>query len=178
MWVEKKKYYEDKYREKSEEELKEEVKKKLEFSKEKKKLLVKIDKDKKLTYLKSLIERWLININTAKSIIKWEDLDNHQIKEIFDKIDEIFEVKNIDEILPKQYRITKNEYIKALENEKTRKEVLKKLDSSLDFLFQSSHTSFFWLMAFFSDLINSINNSKKEIITVQWNIIDIKRSLS
>ena len=69
--------------------------------------------------------------------INQEDLNN------VDKIDEIFEVKNIDEILPKQYRITKNEYIKALENEKTRKEVLKKLDSSLDFLYQSSHTSFF-----------------------------------
>jgi len=47
----------EKNREKTEQEIKEELVRTLEFSKEKKKLLEKINKDKKLTYLKALVER-------------------------------------------------------------------------------------------------------------------------
>ena len=167
----------EKIAEKTEEERKLEIARNLEFSKEKKILLEKIDKEKKLTYLKSLVERWLINITTAEHIVEWQTLDNAQIKEIFEKIDEIDEIQNIDHILPRHLRISKDEYIRALEDGVFRKEVLKKLDDSLVFLYNSSKKISSWIMTFFSSLIHSLDHSQKNTIKVQENTIDIKRSL-
>jgi len=167
----------EKVAEKTEKERKLEIAKNLEFSKEKKKLLEKIDKEKKLTYLKSLVERGLINITTAEHIVEWGTLDNVQIKEIFEKIDEIDEIQNIDHILPKKLRISKDDYIKALEDTTFRKQILVKLDNALIYLFNSSNKSPFWIMNFFSWLIHSLDNSHKNTIKIQENTIDIKRSL-
>ncbi|MCK9272693.1 hypothetical protein M0P65_04055 [Candidatus Gracilibacteria bacterium] len=167
----------EKVAEKTEKERKLEIAKNLEFSKEKQVLLEKIDKEKKLTYLKSLVERGLINITTAEHIVEGEALDNVQIKEIFEKIDEIEEIQNIESILPKYLRISKEDYIKALEDSIFRKEILKKLDNSLLYLYNSSNKFPLGIINFFSGLMRSLDKNQKNTVKVQENTIDIKRSL-
>lgn len=122
----------------SEEERKLEVARNLEFSKEKKVLLEKIEKDKKLAYLRSLVERGLIRPSTVEHIISGTELQNEEIREIFEKIDEIEEVSGIDEILPLPLRVTKEEYVSALEDALIREQVLVKLNHALDHLYQMS----------------------------------------
>ncbi len=139
MSIEKKEFKYENLKEKSEKEKKKELVKNLEFFYEKKKLLEKIDKDKKLTYLKSLVERGLINLDTAEHIVQGDTLDNEEIKEIFSKIDEIDEIQDIDTILPKQLRITKQEYMKAIDDPIFRQEIVKKLDTSLVYLYKTSN---------------------------------------
>ena len=177
MSIESKNFGYEKIAEKTEEERKLEIAKNLEFSKEKKVLLEKIDKEKKLTYLKSLVERWLINITTAEHIVEWQKLDNAQIKEIFEKMDEIEEIQDIENILPKQLRISKDEYIKALEDTIFRQDILIKLDDSLSYLYNSSNKFPLWIINFFSWLMRSLDKNHKNTIKVQENTIDIKRSL-
>ena len=46
------------------------------------------------------------------------------MQEIFEKIDEIEDMENIDEYIPKDMRITKEEYAAALHNEEDYKQVL------------------------------------------------------
>lgn len=177
MSIERQGFGPEKNREKTEQEIKEELVRTLEFSKEKKKLLEKINKDKKLAYLKAFIVRWLIPVATAEHIVAWEHLDNDEIRDIFEKMDEIEEIQNIDDILPKRLRTSKEEYLKALEDTVFRQDILKKLDDSLDYLYHSTHKSPFWIMNFFSGLIHSLDHSKKSVMKIQGNTIDIKRSL-
>jgi len=56
-------------------------------------------------------------------------------------MDEIEEIQNIDDILPKRLRTFKEEYLKALEDTVFRQDILKKLDDSLDYLYHSSRKS-------------------------------------
>ena len=56
--------------EKTEQELKQEIAKKLAFAKEKQRLFERIDKDKKLAYLKSLIERGLLRPETVERMLQ------------------------------------------------------------------------------------------------------------
>jgi len=177
MTIESNNFWYEKVAEKTEAERKLEIAKNLEFSKEKQVLLEKIDKEKKLTYLKSLVERGLINITTAEHIVDWETLDNVQIKEIFEKIDEIDDIQNIDNILPARLRISKDDYIQALEDAIFRKQILVKLDDSLSYLYSSSNKYPLWIINFFSWLMRSLDKNHKNTIKVQENTIDIKRSL-
>jgi|GEM_PF-1131328 len=139
MAIEKKEFKYENPKEKPEKEKKKDLKRNLEFFYEKKKLLEKIDKDKKLTYLKSLVERGLINLDTAEHIVHGDILNNEEIKEIFSKIDEIDEIQDIDDILPKHLRITKQEYMKAIDDPIFRKEIVKKLDNTLTYLYKTSN---------------------------------------
>ena len=125
-------------REKSDEERKSEIRKSLDFAREKQILFERIEKDKKLAYLKSLVERGLISLSTVENIVDGKDLETRELKEIFDKIDSLSEMQNIDEILPERLRITKEEYLLAIENREKRDLVIQKLDDSLDYLNASS----------------------------------------
>lgn len=177
MAIEKKEFSYENYIAKTEEERKAEIAKSLEFAKEKKVLLEKIDKDKKLAYLRSMVERWLIKLSTVEQIIIWEKLTSEEIKEIFDKIDEIEEIKDIDEILPKNLRITKDEYMRALDDIQFIQKIILRIDSSLSYLFQSNKPFASWIMSLFSWLIHSLDHSQDNLIKIQENTIDIKLSL-
>jgi hypothetical protein len=116
MTVEKYKFGEGekKKKEKVEQEERLELAKQLLFKNEKDKLLEKIEKDKKLIFLKSIIKIGLLKPYLIEKVLEGDDLTKMEIKEIFDKIDEIENITNIDEILPKELRITKYEYLEAL----------------------------------------------------------------
>lgn len=164
---------ERKIKEFNESEEKEKIKKRLAFEKEKKEVLHKLESAQNLSYLKSLIDRWLISINVAKTVIEWWNFDNIQIEEIFEKIDEIENIKKIDRYLPKELRLTKEEYLGALENKDLRQQSIGKLNDALDYIYHSTHpfNSSFINLSYIIVLLNQ-NLSK-----IHTNSIDIKRSL-
>lgn len=161
----------------SEEEKKREVAKQLEFSHEKQLLLKRIEKNKQLSYLKSLVERGLITLPTAQHIIEGDNLDATEIKDIFEKIDELEEMHDIEEILPKRLRLTKEEYLSALEDPILRDKAVQKLDASLDYLRLSSKPAFAGILSFFSSLMHSFSAGNSRVVQIQGDIIDIKRSI-
>ncbi|MDD2487736.1 MAG: hypothetical protein PHS92_05195 [Candidatus Gracilibacteria bacterium] len=173
MTIEKKVFSYESYSEKTEQERKDEIARNLEFSNEKKKLISRIDRDKKLAHLKSIIERGLIRLSIVARIITGEKLGNDEIREIFEKIEEIDEIQEINKILPEELRVTKENYMRALKDEDFKKEVLKRIDDSLTYI-QPTQSGF---LDFFSGLVHSIDYSQDDMIKIQENTIDIKESL-
>lgn len=159
---------------KSEKDQKEELTRSLEFKSVKERLFHDLDQKKQLQFLKSLVERGLLGVHTAELIAADEALDTKEIEEIFEKIDTIDAVRNIDRIIPVELRLTKEEYVAALENPADRTNAITKLEQALRFIADthsprsSSPTS--TVYSFFSIL-------DKNLRIVQENTIDIKRSL-
>ncbi len=164
-----------KKKEKDENEKKNEIVRVLQFEKEKKEIIEVLKHKKKLAYLKSLIEKWQISIKIAKNIIEWKCLNNENINEMLDKIDEIEDLKDIDKILPKNLRLTKEEYLIALKNKNARVKILIKINNSLDYIYNSTHVDEFMNIFDLSWILTLFNSQLKK---VQENTIDIKISLN
>ncbi len=150
------------------------IKKKNEHKKIKEKILVEIEAENKIFDLKELVEKWIISKETAKKVTSWENIDEEIINEIFKKIDEMEEIKDIDKYLPPNLRISHEEYLKALHDDIFRVQTLTKLDSALIILSrQISPNSSMWvnLFSWFLSVLD------KNLITVQEHTIDVKNSL-
>lgn len=144
--------------------------------KNKEKILNKIETSEKLSELKKLVEKWIISQQTANKIEKWEYIEKEEIQEIFNKIDEIEEIKNIDRYLPKKFRISKKEYIQALESKTYRIQTITKLDLALNFIAQQIEPwDFVWWVNIFWSFLTFLDNNLK---IIQENTIDIKDSLT
>lgn len=121
-----------------------------------------------------LVEKWIISKETAKNIVDWKEIDEDIVKEIFEKIDEMEDVKDIDNILPKELRISKDEYIKAMTDDIFRVQTITKIDSALALIAQKiTPDSAMWLNLF-SGFLTVLD---KNLIKVQENTIDVKDSL-
>lgn len=127
-----------------------------------------------LEKLKDLIMNGIVEPTFVKEILQWEAIDDKQIEEIFEKIDEIESIKAIDKILPKELRISKEEYIWALNNVNQRIITLAKIDEALYYLYQSNWTDDVWGFNMFAWIFSLLN---KNLQIVQWNYIDIKNDL-
>ncbi len=161
-------------KEKLESEKKAEIAEALRFKKNKEKLLSRIEKDKGLAFLKSMVERDLIAVSTAEAIVSGEDLDPHEIEEIFTKIDEIESTHDIDRILPKDYRVSRDEYLVAMRDSGARASTLSKIDSALAYIYASVNPNPLSVLNFFGGFMAALD---KNLVRVQENTIDIKRSL-
>ncbi len=165
--------YEKKNKERKEEEeiLEKERQEKLRnFEKQLETSRLKID----LMKLKDLILDWTLPESLLDNILDSKILDSQDIKIIFDKIDEIEFIENIESILPKQLRITKEEYLIALKDPNKRIDLIKKLDNTLEHIYNHLHWSdMFWLNLFSFIYFIFDKNLKK----IQENSIDIKNSL-
>lgn len=146
----------------------------LRFKKNKEKLISRLEKDKSLAFLKSMVERDLIAVSTAESIVSGEGLDAKEIEEIFERIDEIEATHDIDRILPADFRVSKDEYLIAMKDAAARKETLIKIDASLAFIHESVDPSPLSFLNFFGGFMVALD---KNLVRVQENTIDIKRSL-
>jgi hypothetical protein len=122
---------EKKKKEISEKQLKDWIKKQVEFKKTKEKIWVEIETEDNIFHLKELIDKWIITQKTAEKIIEWEHIDSESVKEIFEKINELEDIKNIDKYVPKELRITHDEYSRALHDDIFRIQIITKLDSAL-----------------------------------------------
>lgn len=159
----------------SEQEQKEMIVKNMEYEKQKERLFMRIEKAKHLSFLKSLIERGLIGVSTAKQVLDDTNLDTETIKEIFSKIDEIDAMAEIDTLFPKTYRISQEEYIEAIENNLCREKLLLKINNSLGFIHHSIHPNN--TMGILGSFFGFMMILDKNLVRIQENTIDIKRSL-
>ena len=165
---------ERKIREKTEEERKLEISETLQDRMEKERLFEIFEKDKKLAFLKSMIERGLIDSAEAENIMSGEILEIPELQEILDKIDETEALPRIDKILPKEHRVTKEEYIAALGNDELRLALLYKIDRALTYIYDSLYPDTFSVVHFFGDIFSTLS---KSLVKAQENLIDIKNSL-
>lgn len=165
-----------------------------ELAKEKLKKKTSVDKivkdmeKKKLKFdlqnLKELVEQWVVDKSLFESIKKDSILSNDEfqdvvesvdMKEVFEKLNEIENFEDIDSIVPKELRVSKNEYMQALKDPEKKKDVLAKFDKSLDIV----ANNFRWVSPFKRSIFTSyVWLLSKNMIDLQWKIIDIKRTLT
>jgi hypothetical protein len=134
----------------------------------------KIETSESLAELEELIKKWIISKEIANKVKKWDIINEKEIKEIFKKIDEIEEIKNIDNYLPKELRITKEEYLKALKDKVFRIKTITKLNLALNFIADQLHYEDIWWINIFGSFLWLLD---KNLIKIQENTIDIKDSL-
>ena len=158
----------------TEEEKEAEAKKNIEFKLQKEKIWVEIEVEQEIFQLKEMVDSWMISWDIANKILSWEQITSEEIKEIFDKIDEIEDIKNIDDYLPRSLRITREEYIKAVKDDIFREKTITKLNTSLVLLSNKINPdSAIWLNLF-SWFVTVLD---KNLIRIQENTIDIKNWL-
>jgi hypothetical protein len=165
---------ETKRKEISEKEKKQEVKKVLQYKKTKETIWVEIEADKSLNNLKELVQKWVIKEETAQKIISWKNLEEETIVKIFEKIEEVESIKSISKYLPKEFRITKEEYSKALHSNDFRKKTLVKLDEALTILANQANPDWLMWLNLFSWFLTVLD---KNLILIQEHNIDMKDNL-
>ncbi len=152
-----------------------EEKKSLEFKLQKEKISIEIEAEQEMFQLKEMVDSWFISWDIANKILAWEEITNDEIKEIFDKIDEIEDIKNIDNYLPRNLRITRDEYLKAIKDRVFREQTITKLNTSLVLLSNKINPDSAVWLNLFSWFITVLD---KNLIKVQENTIDIKNGLT
>lgn len=151
-----------------------EVKKQIEYKRIKEKIEISKKSEDDIFYLKELIKKWLITKKTAEKIISWEKISKDEINQIFEKIDQIESIKNIDNYLPVELRIKKDEYLRATEDDIFREQILTKIDSALILISKKLSSDFTWWLSLFLWFLNFLD---RNLIIIQENNIDIKSSL-
>jgi len=176
MWIESWALNEEEKKKKvlSEKEIKENNLKQLEHKKTKEKLSVEMKTDEDLNKLKDLVDKGIITKETAEKVIEGEDIWEEVIKEIFDKIDQMEDIKDIDNYLPQELRITKEDYSKAMTDDIFRVQMITKLDSALTLLANKINPDSAVWLNLFSGFLTVLD---KNLILVQENTIDVKDSL-
>lgn len=155
----------------SKEELEAEEKRQIDFKKQKEIINIEIEAEHNLDYLKNMLNKWVVSHETAKKIIEWIQISREEIKDIFEKISQIKEIKDIDKYIPKEYRISQEQYFKALNDDIFRTQIITKLDFSLALLsrqFTNETSSWLNLFSWFIWVLD------RNLITIQENTIDIK----
>lgn len=165
-----------------------------ELAKEKLKKKASVDKivkdmeKKKLKFdlqnLKELVEQWVVDKSLFESIKKDSILSNDEfqdvvesvdMEDVFEKLNEIESFEDIDSIVPKELRVSKNEYMQALKDPEKKKVVLAKFDKSLDIVANNFRGVSPFKRSVFTSYVNLLS---KNMIDLQWKIIDLKRTLT
>ena len=154
--------------------IKEQEKKIIDQHKTKEYIKTEIDTEEKLHSLHELVDKWVLSQEHVDKIIAWEDFDEDIIKDIFDKIDEVEELKDIDKYLPASLRITKEDYHTALHDDIFRVQTITKLETALTLLSQQINPDTAWWINLFSGFLMMLD---KNLVKVQEHTIDIKDNL-
>ncbi len=137
----------------------------------------KKENSKILKRLEEMLEDWELNqdeIKELKQMVDKVDISEQEVEEILDKIEELEEIEDIDNYLPKDFRITTEEYKKSLTDNVTRAKTLTKLGTALTILSEQINSDSWIWMNLFSGYMIILD---KKLIKIQENNIDVKRSL-
>ncbi len=154
-------------------------KKSVERDRNNKKLREYIKAEEALNKVKDMIndkdlELSLDQVQMIEKVISSDDISEEMVEEILEKIEEIEKTEDIDKYLSKEYRITKEEYKKAINNDVFRVQIITKLDSALTIL--ANHVV--WDASTWLNLFSwYIAMLDKKLIKIQDNHIDIKDNL-
>ena len=128
-----------------------------------------------LSRLKDLLEKHVINDDLVKKVIDHWELDHEEVEEIFEKIDEIEAMENIDDYLPKDMRVTKEEYAAATHDDDALVIVEAKIHAALWALAQNANPNVGWSINIFSGFMTMLD---KNLVTIQEHHIDMQDALS
>jgi hypothetical protein len=151
-------------------------KEKLAKDKEKKE---ELKADEALSTMKDMIndddlELSLDQVELIKKVISNNDISQDDVEEILEKIEEIEKTEDVDKYLPQEFRITWEEYKKALTDDIARIQTITKINTALTILAQHvTPDSAMWLNLF-SGYMAMLD---KKLIKIQENHIDIKDNL-
>ncbi len=170
---------EKKKKEKSEKQKIEAQKKVVESQKKQHEAHEHAETDSALAKLKDLIEQHDITLDakTLKSVekaVSGQELNTDEIEDILEKIDEIENTDDVDNYIPAEIRITKDEYKKALVDDVFRVQMITKLDSALTIIAQNIQPNSWMSLNIFSWYMALLD---KKLISIQENNIDIKDNL-
>jgi hypothetical protein len=159
---------------KTEEERKESIRQTMNFARDKKELAEKMDAKRKFHLLRSMVERHLLSPSDFSNQTILETDQEDVVKEILRKIEEIEEITQVDEVLPKELRITAEEYVMSQDSEESRTRALEKVDAALKHLY--IHFSPEWSLSFmfFQTILLSLQKKAK---IVQEHTVDIRNEL-
>lgn len=166
---------EKKKKELEEKEQEEFQKKQIEHQKMKEYIQTETETEENLHKLHDLVDEWLLTKEQAEHIAEWEQLSQEDVQEIFDKIDEMEDLKDVDKYLPAELRITKEDYSKAMTDDIFRVQTLTKLDTALTVIGQQvvpDASSWVNLFSWFLTILD------KNLVILQENTIDVKDNLT
>lgn len=163
-----------KQQQKSEEDLKKEQEAIIKMEKKKEVIHQEEEASNDLQKLRDLLEEHIVDDALVNKVIEWTEIDHEDIQEIFEKIDEIEQIENIDDYLPKNMRVTKQEYADATHDDTACAEVITKLEKSLTILSQNANPQVWGSINIFSGFLTMLD---KNLITIQEHHIDMKDSL-
>lgn len=160
---------------KKEQEIKEKSLKEIKKKKEEIEIAEKAEDN--LFELKEMLEDWVLDYKTeelVEDIVESEFISQSEMEEIFDKIDQIESTKDIDKIIPKALRITKEEYKKALKDDDTRTKAIVKVNAALAIIVRKINPKSSVWISIMGGFLYAID---KKLIKVQEHNIDVKNSL-
>lgn len=161
-------------REKTELERKSEIARKISFEKEKAQAAAEREKSRKLQMLKSGVERGNIRPQDAKETAKAAGLDLPGVAETLEAIDLVENLPNVDSFLPRDLRLTREEYLQAVRSQDARTAALRKVDAALSHLQGEQWGGPFSLRA----LLGIFTAMGRSLTAAQEAQVDVKRDLS
>lgn len=170
--------YNEKEKKKKELEEKEEAEfqqKQVEHQKMKEYIQTETETEENLHKLHDLVDEGLLTKEQAEHIAEWEQLSEEDVKEIFEKIDEMEDLKDVDKYLPAELRITKEDYSKAMIDDIFRVQTMTKLDTALTVIWQQIVPDSSAGVNLFSGFLSVLD---KNLIILQENTIDVKDNLN
>ncbi|MDR0281814.1 MAG: hypothetical protein LBI53_00345 [Candidatus Peribacteria bacterium] len=126
-----------------------------------------------VTTEKDLVEKIVANEQISHTEFN-QILENIDIQKLFEKLEEIENTQDMDEIIPKPLRVTKDEYLQAFQDQDIRTTVLQKFNQALDNICNAMHggqTMHGNLFATYTYMLNL------KLIPIQEDIIDLKQPL-
>lgn len=169
--------YNEKEKKKKELEEKEKAnfqKKQVEHQKMKEYIQTETQTEENLHQLHDLVEEGVLTKVQAEHIAEWEELTQDDIQEIFEKIDEMENLKDVDKYLPAELRITKEDYSKAMRDDIFRVQTITKLDTALTIIGQQIVPDSSAGVNLFSGFLSILD---KNLVLLQENTIDVKVNL-
>lgn len=124
-----------------------------------------------LQRLRDLLEEHIIDDSLVNKVIEDAELDHEEIEKIFDQIDAIEKIDNIDDYLPRDMRVTKEEYAAATHDDTQLTIVEAKIHTALTRLATAVTPQNAWSMNLFSGFLTMLD---KNLITIQEHHIDMR----
>lgn len=127
-----------------------------------------------LQKLRDLLEEHIVDDALVEKVINHSELEHDEIEEIFEKIDELEAIENIDDYLPKDMRITKQEYAGATHDDAMLVQVEAKIQKALGHIASHANISQWWSINLFSGFLTMLDSN---LVTIQEHNIDMQDSL-
>jgi len=166
---------EKKKKELEEKEVAEFQQKQVEHQKMKEYIETETQTEENLHKLHDLVDEWVLTKQQAEHIADWEELTQDDVQEIFEKIDQMEDLKDVDKYLPAELRITKEDYSKAMTDDIFRVQTITKLNTALTVIWQQIVPDSSAWVNLFSWFLSVLD---KNLVLLQENTIDVKDNLN